>query len=282
MPSKTKNQLNYFKLVKSFKDDGIKGFFNKWRELFGTRRFPDREYINKIIDISKKIKSADLEDMASGIEGEEVLGDTREFKVGYWARFKGRYRKPDGKIYENEFIAPIKNVNFSSNIVSFNINDIYNKTGGRILPLNLKRANIIDPQFQYLDYAYFNDVIKTAKTKNELTDKKETPNITMETQNQSSLTKEQLMGIIDEALMGMFGDEKSGDYKGILSEENIVDSQGRKIITGRLVHHVNDKYKSGKVLGLTNELGVRVKWFLPEEIRDTIEIVEPDELIVYA
>ena len=279
MPSVSKSQLNYFKLVKAHKDGGINGFFSKWKELYNNRPFPDRNYINKLIKTSKTINPADLEDMASGVKGDDILGEKRDFKVGYWAKFNGVYRDMHDEVKEGEFIAQIDRINPSIKLVNFKSDGLYNKNGIQIMPL--KRAIVNHPEFQFLDYVYFKDIIETAKTKDELVMKKDT----------HIMTREEFAKIVKEAVSeaasgdvvgGTSGDEKFGDYTGVLAEENILDSEGKKIITGRLVHYGD---KSGKVLGLgiddNNNITVRVKWFLPLEIKDKIEVVKPTDLVVY-
>lgn len=168
MPSKTKKQQNYFRLIKAYKDSGYKGFFSTWKEIFGTRPYPSSDYINKAIETSKKIKYADLEDLASGVEGEQVVGDTREIKVGYWALFKGKYRNSKGEPKDGTFVSRIKRVDYNNRIANFNVNDFYNRFGGKTEAL--RRLNVSHPEFQWLDYAYFNDIIKTGKDKKDVTE----------------------------------------------------------------------------------------------------------------
>ena len=196
MPSKSIKQQNYFKLVKAYKDGSYKSFFGTWREIFGQRPYPSKEYISKIIETSKKIKDADLIDLTSGVEGENIIGDKRDIKVGYWALFKGKYRDSKGVPKENTFIAQIKRVDFNNGIANFNHFEFYNRFGGRIeTPYRLVVTN---PEFQFLDYAYFRDIIKTGKKVKDIAEPKE-----------GLLAKE------------VFGDEAFSDYTGTLAEQMV-------------------------------------------------------------
>jgi hypothetical protein len=193
MPSKSKKQQNYFRLIKAYADGGYKEFFGTWKRIFGNRPYPNSDYINKVIDISKKIKYADLEDLSSGVEGESVVGDTRDIKVGYWALFSGRYRNSRGEPKENTFISKIKRVDHNNKIVNFDIYDFYNRFGGMIeVP---RRLVVTHPEFQLLDYAYFKDILKTGKNKKDVVELKP-----------GTLVKE------------IFGDESFWDYTGTLAE----------------------------------------------------------------
>lgn len=288
MPATSKKQLNYFKLVKSYKEGGIKSFFNMWRTIFKDRPFPDKTYIDTVAKTAQKIKPEDIEDMTSGLKGDDILGDLRDFKVGYWALFKGRYRDYKNTTQEGEFIAQINRVDFKNKIVNFNAGSMYNKFGGRIATQN--RAIITDLDFPFMDYAYFKDVIKTSKNKNEIIEKRglfaETTIINKKEQTMEN--KKILKKIIEEALLSedigiaQGGDDRYGDYQGMLAEENVLDSNGKKIITGRLVRDKNNLSKCGKVLGLTDALDARVEWFLPMELAKTVENMKPMDLIVYA
>lgn len=166
MPAKSKKQQNYFKLVKAYADGKYNGFFSKWKEMFGTRPYPSTDYINKVADVSKKIKYADLEDLASGVKGQDVVDDSKEIKVGYWALFSGKYRDTKGQPQEGKFIARIKRVDHNNKIANFNIYDFHNRFGGKIeVP---RRLSVTHPEFQWLDYAYFKDIIKTGKEKKDI------------------------------------------------------------------------------------------------------------------
>lgn len=193
MPSKSKHQQNYFKLVKAYKDFGYKGFFTTWKEIFGQRPYPSSTYINKVIKTSQKIKDADLQDLASGIEGQSVVGDKLDIRVGYWALFKGKYRDSKGIPQENKFIAQIKRVDFNKSIVNFNHFEFYNRFGARTE--TPRRLVVTDAEFQFLDYAYFKDIIKTGKKVKDIAETRE-----------GLLAKE------------VFGDESFSDYTGMLAE----------------------------------------------------------------
>jgi hypothetical protein len=200
MPSKSKKQQNYFRLIKAYKDGGYKELFGTWRSIFGNRPYPDSDYINKIIETSKKIKYADLEDLASGVEGEPVVGDTRDIKVGYWALFKGRYRNSKGEPSEGVFVSRIKRVDNNNGIANFNINDFYNRFGAKTEVL--RRVSVTHPEFQWLDYAYFKDIIKTGKDKKDVAELRP-----------GTLMKE------------IFGDENFWDYTGTLAETDFDEKQ---------------------------------------------------------
>lgn len=213
MQAKSKKQLNYFRLVKSYKDSGYKGLFNTWKEIFGRRPFPPSEYINKIVDTSQKIKDSDLLDLTSGVEGEAVVGDKRDIKVGYWALFNGRYRDSKGIPKEGKFIAQIKKVDFNNSIANFNRFEFYNRFGARTeTPY---RVVVTNPEFQFLDYAYFKDIIKTGKSVKEISETRE-----------GSIIKEIPAG---------FGDEAFSDYTGTLSESwNTIFQQTIKMMIDSL------------------------------------------------
>jgi hypothetical protein len=170
MPSKNQNQLNFFLLVKAFKEDGVRGVFTKRKDLQGFKQKITKEYIEKIQNVSEKIKEADLLDMTSGIEGDNPLGDNRTIKVGYWALFKGKHRTKNREIKDVVLIGQIIRVDNETKVVNFNINDIRNMFGSKIAALY--RVDITDTDHQYLDYAHFNKILKTAKTPMELATKR--------------------------------------------------------------------------------------------------------------
>ena len=162
MPAQTLKQLNYFKLVKSYKEGGVKQFFQMRRKLFGKRPFPKAEYLEHIKEKAAKMSMAHLEDLTSGLVGAESLGDIRNLKVGYFVSFTSPYRGPNKEILPGEFIGKIKSVNTANKIVEFTTDELYNRFGARIAPQ--LRAQIADPQHQYVDYAYFKDIVKVGAT----------------------------------------------------------------------------------------------------------------------
>ncbi len=170
MPSKSKKQLNLFKLVKAYTDNGFLGLNNLWGKLYPNRKLSDYE-IEKIENISKTINYSDLEDMASGIVGDESFGDSREFKVGYWMKFEAWYLNYKGEKNKNTFITKISRVRPDIKLVNFNSDELYNKNGIRISPV--KRSRITDLDNVWLDFAYFDQIKETAKTKDELVMKNE-------------------------------------------------------------------------------------------------------------
>lgn len=162
MPAQTLKQLNYFKLVRAYKESNLKGFVQMWKKLFGARPLPEIEFIEQIKEKAAKMKQAHLEDLTSGIVGAENLGDVRKFKVGYFVLFTALYRDLNKEIKEQEFIGKIKSVNTANKIVNLTTDELYNRFGGRIMPQ--LRAHIADPQHQYIDYAYFKDIEKVGVT----------------------------------------------------------------------------------------------------------------------
>jgi hypothetical protein len=171
MPSKTKKQLNFFKLVKAYVDGGAKDLMLAWKNMYSSN-FPSVKVVDKIKDVAQRINYADLEDMASGIEGEEVLGDKRDIKVGYWMKFESSYRNYRNIVSKNTFIAKITKIRPNEKIAIFNSNDLHNKNGNRIEPLR-RVSGATTVENIWLDYTYFNQIIETAKTKNELVMKTE-------------------------------------------------------------------------------------------------------------
>lgn len=172
MPSKNQKQLNFFLLVKAYKENGVIGIKRQLKQLEGYKPRITPDYVLKLVKTANTIKSADLIDLTSGIEGESTLGDKKDLKVGYWALFRGKY-KPNGSKNnipeEGEFIAQIKRVDNSKDIINFNQNGFRNKYGHTIvIP---RRANVSDLNFIYLDYALFGDVLKTGKTPEEVAQK---------------------------------------------------------------------------------------------------------------
>lgn len=169
MPSASKKQLNYFLLVKAYQDGGPDALVNKWKILYPKRRLPTEEYLEKIINTSDRIDPADLEDLTSGVEGDKVLGDKHEYKVGYWMKFSSWYRSAQGERKQGVFIAKISKVRPDIKLIGFNSEQLHNKNGVKIAPL--RRAKISDPNFMWLDFAYFNQVIETSKDKDSLMEK---------------------------------------------------------------------------------------------------------------
>tara|TARA_Y100000389_G_C17321832_1_gene443497 strand:- start:117 stop:893 length:777 start_codon:yes stop_codon:yes gene_type:complete len=168
MPSKSKKQLELFRLVKAYVDGGPDGFVIAWRNMYPTREFPDVNTIEKVVKISETINYGDLEDMASGLEGVDV-------KVGNWMLFDAYYRKPSGDKGKGTFIAKINKVVPNIKLVNFNSEDIYSKSGGKIAPL--KRTKITSTNNMWLNFAYFDQIKETAKNKNDLIMLKEIRNI---------------------------------------------------------------------------------------------------------
>ncbi len=227
MPSKTKKQLELFRLVKAYVDDGPDGFIITWRNTYPTRGYPDRNTIEKVVKISENIKYSDLEDMASGLEGVDI-------KVGNWMLFDAYYRKSDGKKGNGTFIAQIKKIVPSIELVEFNSNDIYSKNGGKIIPL--KRTKVNNSDKMWLDFAYFNQIKETAKNKNDLVMKNEVRKVVREAIKEvySTISEETGDGGLkiqkrgsDEmvsVMTGMFVQKKSDGSKGKISNVGVDDS----------------------------------------------------------
>lgn len=174
MPSKNKKQLNFFLLVKAYKEYGEIGVKRQWKNLNGYKPKLTLDYIAKLTKTADNINSADLIDLTSGLEGDSQLGDKRDFKVGYWALFRGKF-KPHGSKNEipneGEFIAQIKKVDNQNNIVNFHQSGFRNKFGNTIE--TPKRATITHPEHLYLDYSLFDNIIRTGKTPQEVAKKRE-------------------------------------------------------------------------------------------------------------
>lgn len=173
MPAKNKKQLNFFLLVKAFKENGEIGVKRQWKFLDGYKPRLTPVYIGKLVKTADSITDADLIDKTSGIEGDDQLGDTRKLKPGYWALFRGKYKIPnqtDEIPKEGKFIAQIKNVNQQKGVVNFNHNGFRNKYGQTmIIP---KRANTSSLEFMYLDYALFSNIIKTGRSPEEISEER--------------------------------------------------------------------------------------------------------------
>lgn len=173
MPSKNRKQFNFFLLVKAYKENGDIGVKRHWKFLEGYKPRLTPAYMEKLIKTANSITDADLIDKTSGVEGNDPLGDVRELKPGYWALFRGKYKVPgqtDEIPKEGEFIAQIKNVNQQKGVVNFNHNGFRNKYGQTmIIP---KRANASSLEFMYLDYALFDNVIKTGRSPEEISEEK--------------------------------------------------------------------------------------------------------------
>lgn len=65
MPARTEKQLNYFRLVKAYKDGGYPELFATWEEIYPTRDYPFRDWINKLVKVAKSLKDEYLEDLIS-------------------------------------------------------------------------------------------------------------------------------------------------------------------------------------------------------------------------
>jgi regulator of replication initiation timing len=174
MPSKNKKQLNFFLLVKAYKEYGEMGVFRQYKYLEGQKPKLTDEYMYKIIKTAENIKPADLIDLTSGTEVDNPVGDKKDLKAGYWALFRGKYKPKNSKDEthkEDEFVAMIKKVDNQKGVVNFNHNGFRNKFGQTMeIP---KRANVSNPEFMFLDYALFDNIIRTGKTPQEVARERE-------------------------------------------------------------------------------------------------------------
>jgi hypothetical protein len=185
MPSKNKKQLNLFKNVKAFVDGGENLLLKKWKETNPGRTLTGDEF-EKIKKIANSINYADLEDLTSGIVGDEVLGNQLEIKVGYWMKFKTKYKS--GNIEkEGTFIAKITKLRPNEKIAIFNPQDIYNINAVKINPL--KRTNASTAEQIWLDYVFFNEIKEIAKSKDELIMKNEIRKLVRSILNESTTIK---------------------------------------------------------------------------------------------
>lgn len=219
MPSNSRKQLELFKLVKSYVDDGPDGFVIMWRNMYPTRGFPDSETIGKVVKISEKINYDDLEDMASNMEGVDI-------KSGNWMMFDAHYRSGDGSVAKGVFIAKIKKVVPNIKLVEFNSDDIYNKNGSKIIPL--KRTKITNTNKMWLDFAYFNQIKKTAKSKKDLIMLNEVRNIVRdcikEVMSESLEIQKRGSDEMTSVVTGMLVQKKSDESKGKILNVGIDDS----------------------------------------------------------
>ena len=157
----------------------------KWKETNPGRTLTGDEF-EKIKKIANSINYADLEDLTSGIVGDEVLGNQLEIKVGYWMKFKTKYKS--GNIEkEGTFIAKITKLRPNEKIAIFNPQDIYNINAVKINPL--KRTNASTAEQIWLDYVFFNEIKEIAKSKDELIMKNEIRKLVRSILNESTTIK---------------------------------------------------------------------------------------------
>jgi hypothetical protein len=261
MPSKSKKQLKLFQIVKAYVDGGSVGLVDKWKETYPGRGFPSKSEIDKIVRISEKIDYADLEDMASGVEGDSDLGDTRQVKVGYWMKFEGWYMSRDNIKRKGAFIAKITRVRPDIKLVNFNSEEIYNYKGVRIAPL--KRTKITNADSMWLDFAYFDQIMETAKDKNELV-----------------MKNEELRKLVKNTLKEHFLNENTGG----LTIKHRDTGEDVSVRTNMLVQKISDESKGQiKNVGVdydtvppTNNLNV--KWH-HGDLAGTTQTVDLDDVV---
>lgn len=248
MPSKSKKQLELFKLVKAYLDDGPDGFIIMWKNLYPGRDMPDSSTIEKVVKISDTIKYSDLEDMVSGLEGVDI-------KVGNWMLFDAYYRKTSGDKGKGTFIARIKKVVPSIKLVEFNSEDIYSKNGNKISPL--KRTKITTTNRMWLDFAYFDQIKKTAKNKNDLVMLNEIRQI--------------VRGCVEEVLNEALEIQKRGS------------DEMTSVVTGMLVQKKSDESK-GKIMnvGIDDSMpprnNINVYWYYGD-LSGTEQTVYPEDIV---
>jgi hypothetical protein len=258
MPSKTEKQLNLFKIVKAYVDGGRTGLMGMWKDLYPNRDFSDDEF-EKIIRISKGIDYADLEDMASGIEGDEVLGDKKDIKVGYWMKFEAWFSNYKGEKRKGTFIAKITKVSPSIEIANFNSEDIYNKNGSKIAPL--KRTRILDADRMWLDFAFFNQILETAKNKEELVMKNEIRKIVRDVLFESYLNENE-EGAVALQIKKKDSDEEVDVRKGLEVEKVVKSDDSIGVVKSVKVTQKNNiptnlievEWTSGDLSGTTQDL----------------------------
>jgi hypothetical protein len=226
MPSKTEKQLNLFKIVKAYVDGGRTGLIGMWKDLYPNRDFSDDEF-EKIIRISKGIDYAYLEDMASGIEGDEVLGDKKDIKVGYWMKFEAWFSNYKGE----KKIAP------------------------------LKRTRISDADRMWLDFAFFNQVLETAKNKEELIMKNEIRKIVRDVLFESYLNENE-EGAVALQIKKKDSDEEVDVRKGLEVEKVVKSDDSIGVVKSVKVTQKNNiptnlievEWTSGDLSGTTQDL----------------------------
>jgi hypothetical protein len=258
MPSKTEKQLNLFKIVKAYVDGGRTGLMGMWKDLYPNRDLSDYEF-EKIIRISKGIDYADLEDMASGIEGDEVLGDKKDIKVGYWMKFEAWFSNYKGEKRKGTFIAKITKVSPSIKIANFNSEDIYNKNGSKIAPL--KRTRISDADRMWLDFAFFNQILETAKNKEELVMKNEIRKIVRDVLFESYLNENE-EGAVALQIKKKDSDEEVDVRKGLEVEKVVKSDDSIGVVKSVKVTQKNNiptnlievEWTSGDLSGTTQDL----------------------------
>jgi hypothetical protein len=236
MPSKTKKQLNLFKIVKSYVDGGGKEMLKTWYKLYPKRKITNND-INKIIDISRKINYNDLIDMASGMEGDDVLGETKNIKVGYWIKFKSKYQSYHGEKKESVFIAKITSLKPYEKIAKFNPNELYNKNGTKINPV--RKINYYNNDNIWLDMTYYDNILETERDIKKLIMKNENLDLNKEPMVISNYRKE-LHNMTDSELAEEYANEFGVDYNEVLEDMEME----RENIIKELVFHWKNTLKS--------------------------------------
>ena len=179
----------------------------------------------KIITISNNIKYEDLEDFVSGIEGDDVLGELKDVKVGYWVKFDAEYTNSYGLIVNNPLIVKIKQVIPSLQLAKFNPEEIYNKNGVRIAPLKKSQYDITERM--WLDSLYFNQIKDIARDKKDLLMKNEIRKIVRKTLHEA--LKQDTGGL---KIKKINSNEEVSVKKGMLVQKKSDESKGKIIDVG--------------------------------------------------
>ena len=162
MPSNSKKQLNFFKLVKSYKKSGLIGFVGMWKEIYGSRPYPERDYLKKIYDTAEKMTFEQLDDFTVGVVGEEPLKQVSP-KIGQWALFRSYYIDIYNKEKRGWFLGKITYINDANKYVIFNEDWIYNTRGQYIGSIRKKSSFSLSTEKKYVKFAYYKDIKETSE-----------------------------------------------------------------------------------------------------------------------
>lgn len=257
MPSKNKKQLNLFKLVKSYVDSDLGGLFDEWNKIFPKRKITQKD-IEKIKTISNNIKYEDLEDFVSGVESDDVLGELKDVKVGYWVKFDAKYTNSYGLIVSNPLIVKIKQVIPSLQLAKFNPEEIYNKNGVRIAPLKKSQYDITERM--WLDSLYFNQIKDIARNKKDLIMKNEIRKIVRETLNET--LKQETGGL---KIQKRNSDEQVSVKTGMLVQKKSDESKGKIVNVG-----IDDSIPAKN--------NINIEWYYGD-LSGTKQTVYPEDII---
>jgi hypothetical protein len=263
MASLSKKQYDFFRTVKGYKEGGMEGLVKAWRRIFGDRPL-NEESVRKIIKASS-ISDEDLKEMLRPFS-EEAETKEATIKVGNWILFKGKFKASSGEVIEREFIAQISRINNSLKIVNFSPENLYSKTGNKVGAL--KRANITNPNFPYMDFTFFDKIITVAQTKNELVHSNMNESL-------RKMISETIKEVIMENLLKI--EDNQGDILKIGSMVRMIKDDGRRGIIKQLAIDFKDDNGTQKDKGNL----VVVSWhFIPKGIdSEEKEKISPKKLI---